>query len=411
MNLQQEDSMTSQTIKFVNVVRTTPAQAFIAFTNATALKEWLCDVATVLPRIGGRVFLAWNSGYYACGEFTKFEAEHTVAFSWRGRIDPAASQVQVSFQQVKEGTQINLQHTVPGEGGLWEEIVREIEDGWKGSLENLVSVLETGEDLRLTLRPMLGITITDFNAEIAAKEGIPVSKGIRLDGVIDGMGAKTAGLMANDVIVGMAGREVQDYADLAAALQRKRGGDVVDVEIYRGRDKMNLSMQLSRRPIPSIPTSIEGLSRALREQWKKIEAEADAFFKGVTEEQASYKPGPEEWSVKEVLAHFIQGERGSQNYICSVIDRQEQWSDEFGGNQYAYIKATVSVHPTLLSLVDEFKRSRLETIALYENLPPSFIERKGSYWRLAYNALEDPYHFHTHLDQMRAVLEAARAPA
>jgi hypothetical protein len=42
-------------------------------------------------------------------------------------------------------------------------------------------VLETGEDLRFTHRPMLGIGISDFNEEIAEKYNIPVSKGIRLD--------------------------------------------------------------------------------------------------------------------------------------------------------------------------------------------------------------------------------------
>jgi len=403
--------MTSQTFEFVKVVKATPSMAYSAFTNATAMKEWLCDIATVLPRAGGRVFLAWNSGYYTCGEYTALEPDRKVAFSWRGRSDPSASQVRVIIDQVNEGTRITLEHSVDGEGEAWAESIREIEDGWKGSLENLVSVLETGEDLRLTLRPMLGITITDFNAEIAAKEGIPVSNGMRLDGVIDGMGAKAAGLMPNDVIVAMAGREVRDFADLAAALQRKRAGDVVDVEIYRGSEKMTLAMQLSRRSIPAIPTSIEGLSQALRERWRKIETEADAFFKEINDEQAAYKPGPEEWSVKETLAHFIQGERGYQNYICGVVDGQEQWSDDFGGNLYAYIKATVSVYPSLTELLVEFKRSHLETIALFENLPDDFIERKGSYWRVAYNALEDPYHFHTHLDQMRAALEAARTAA
>lgn len=401
--------MASQTIKFTQTAKSTPAMAYHAFTNATAMKEWLCDVATLLPRVGGRVYMAWNSGYYTCGEFTELETDRKISFSWRGRNDPTASHVHVSLEQVKDGTRISLEHKVEGNGEAWVEIIREIEDGWKGSLENLVSVLETGEDLRLTLRPMLGITVTDFNAEIAAKEGIPVSKGIRLDGVIEGMGAKAAGLMPNDVIVGMAGREIRDFPDLATALQRKRAGDNVEVEVYRGNKKLTLNMQLSRRPIPEIPTSIQGLAQALRERWEKIEAEADAFFAKITDEQASFKPGAEEWSVKETLAHFIQGERGYQNFICGIVDGQEQWSDEFGGNQYAYIKATSTVFPTLSSLLEEYKRANLETIALFENLPMNFIERKGSYWRLASNSLEDPYHFHSHLDQMRATLEAAAA--
>lgn len=403
--------MASQIVKFVQVVRTTPLLTYRSFTNASAMKEWLCDVATVLPRIGGRIFLAWNSGYYTCGEYTELEPEREISFSWRGRNDPSASQVKVSLAPAKEGTRLTLEHTVPAEGDAWVEIIREIEDGWKCSLENLVSVLETGEDLRLTLQPMLGIMIADFNADIAAKEGIPVSKGVRLDGVMDGMGAQAAGLQPGDVIVTVAGKEIQDYADLGTAMQRKRAGDVVDVGIYRGNERMTLPMELSRRPIPTIPTSIQDLARALKERWRGIESEVDVFFENITEEQASFKPGPEEWSVKEVLAHFIQDERGYQNHIWGIVDGQERWSDDYGSNLYAYIKATISAYPTLAELIKEYKRSSLETIALIENLPASFIERKGSYWRLAFRALEPPYHFHTHLEQMRSVLEAANTQA
>ena len=32
-----------------------PAEVFRAFSNATVLREWLCDVATVNPREGGRL--------------------------------------------------------------------------------------------------------------------------------------------------------------------------------------------------------------------------------------------------------------------------------------------------------------------------------------------------------------------
>jgi hypothetical protein len=48
-------------------------------------------------------------------------------------------------------------------------------------------------------------------------------------------------------------------------------------------------------------------------------------------------------------------------------------------------------------------------MALYSNLPPEFMDLKGSYWRLAYYTVESPYHFQSHLSQMRAAIEAARA--
>jgi hypothetical protein len=47
-------------------------------------------------------------------------------------------------------------------------------------------------------------------------------------------------------------------------------------------------------------------------------------------------------------------------------------------------------------------------VAFLAGLPEAFMDRKGSYWRLAYNMLDAPYHFNAHLDQMRSAVESAR---
>ena len=59
---------------------------------------------------------------------------------------------------------------------------------------------------------------------------------------------------------------------------------------------------------------------------------------------------------------------------------------------------------------DDLKLRELafETVAFLVRLPEDFLARKGSYWRLAYNMVDEPYHFNTHLDQMRSAIEAAR---
>jgi uncharacterized protein YndB with AHSA1/START domain len=59
--------MSSQTLSFTQLVKTSPESVYDAFTNATQLREWLCNVATVVPRPGGRIYLWWNSGYYTSG--------------------------------------------------------------------------------------------------------------------------------------------------------------------------------------------------------------------------------------------------------------------------------------------------------------------------------------------------------
>jgi len=372
------------------------------------VREWLCGVATLLARPDGRIYLAWDSGYYTSGEFTAVEPKECLEFIWHGRGEPAPSLVKVNFTEKEGGVLVTLEHSGIGTGEAWSKALVEIEKGWQAGLENLVSVLETGEDLRLVRRPMLGITLNDFNAEIAKGLGVPVTEGIRLDGVIDGMGAKEAGLQANDVLVGMAGQTASDYPSLANVLQGFNGGDQVEVVFYRGPEKKTVMMELSKRPLPDIPTSAKGLADGVRKFTDQVVSDLDEFLVGISEEEAAFKPAPDSWSIKEVIAHLIQGERFEQEYINEMVFSEERFSDGYGDNLQAYIEATVSVYPTLNDLVLEFKRNRAETIYILENLPEEFVSRKSTFWRMSYNMLQEPYHYFSHKDQMQAALDAAR---
>mgnify|MGYP001195731505 CR=1 FL=1 len=85
-------------------------------------------------------------------------------------------------------------------GHVWAKKVDGFRGNWVESLENLKSVLETGIDLRIANRPMLGIVPGDFTEEQAKAIGVPIREGLRLDGVVDGMGAQKCGLQKDDVI-------------------------------------------------------------------------------------------------------------------------------------------------------------------------------------------------------------------
>lgn len=399
--------MDVNSINFEQWVKAPRTQVYRAFTNATALREWLCDVATVDPKPGGRIYLAWNNGYYSSGEFISVDVDEEISFTWNGRDEPEPTRVQVTHIDQEEGTLIKLTHSGIGNGEQWSKAAQEFTHGWQVSLENLASVLEIGEDLRFTSRPMLGILLNDFTPEQANALGVPVTEGIRIDSVIDGMGAQSAGLQQNDVIVGMAGTEIHGFQDLSRALQSKVAGDQVEVEIFRGAKKLILTMELSRRPIPEIPGSTGALSQIMSERYANLTVEIDNFFDGVSEQQASYKPSPDDWNMKEILAHLIHGERSQQINIAELVSGYERWADDFGGNLNASVKATVTVYPTLPDILDALKFSFNETIALYNNLPPEFADQKGSFWRMAYNALEGPFHFYSHLEQMKSLLSVA----
>jgi len=284
-----------------------------------------------------------------------------------------------------------------------------MQKGWKNSLENLASVLATGEDLRFVLRPMLGIIPDEFTPEIAQQMSLPVSEGIRLSDIVEGMGAQAAGLQADDVIVSMGGIETTDFSSFDKVISAYRAGDTVEVAFYRGSEQKSVMMELSRRPLPDIPWSAKELADAVAIKYKRIESRLDEFFVGVSEEEATFKPAPDEWSLKGILAHFIQGERFWHTRIDELASGYERFADDYGGNEDVFIEATITAYPTLQDMVQEYKRNKAETLNILANLPDDFIARKGSYWRLAHDLLQDPFHFDSHMEQMQVALAAARA--
>jgi uncharacterized protein YndB with AHSA1/START domain len=400
--------MSTQTLSFKQLVETSPENAYRAFTNATDLRRWLCNVATVVPRPGGRLYMWWNSGYYTSGEFKIAESGEKAAFSWFGKGDPGASEVQVTFNAQNGGTLVTVDHSGLGFGEEWSETISEIEKGWKSALENLASVVATGEDIRFVSRPMLGIIVDEFNDQIAKKMGLPITEGIRLGSTVEGMGAKAAGLQQNDVLVSMGGRPTVDFETLDQILNAHRVGDTIEVVFYREAEKQSLMMTLSGRPIPEIPPTAQGLADAVAVLYKDIETMLDEFLTGVSEAEASFKPSPSEWSIKGNLAHFIHGERFNLQYFSELVSGYQRFADDYGGNIDVEIEATIASYPTLQDLVQEYKTIMDETLYFLAHLPEEFVANKGAYWQLAYGLLQDPYHINIHLGQMQAALEAAR---
>ncbi|MBE0409337.1 MAG: SRPBCC domain-containing protein [Anaerolineales bacterium] len=400
--------MVNQSLSFSKSIQTPIREVYRAFTNATYLREWLCDIATVAPRENGRLYLAWNSGYYVSGEYISLDPDKKVLFNWLGKNEPFATQVSVSLTAKGEKTLIELLHSGLGSGTDWEKISKEIKHGWESGLENLVSVLETGEDLRITQRPMLGIMVGEFNEEVAKEIGVPSSKGIRIDGVLDEMGAKAAGLDKDDVMVEVAGMNVEDWASLAGALEKFKAGDQVEVAFYRGGVKKSTSMTLSKRPLPEIPATQYELADLVSKENANIQDKLDRLLANLGESEASYKPDPKEWNIKENIAHLIQGERYTQMWIEQLLGNQEHFSDDWEGNQHPAVAATAAAYPSLADIREEYRRSMAETVALLNHLPDQFVAKKGRFWRISTNLLEGTSHFDSHFEQMSKLIEESR---
>ena len=402
----------TQTLKFKRTVNVPPAEVSRAFMHATALRDWLCDAAQTDPHPGGRLYLWWNTGFYANGQFTALAPGKKLAFTWHGRGEPEPSRVQVSLAVKKAGTVVTVTHSGIGANKKWAATIAEIEQGWQTGLENLQSVLETGVDLRLARRPRLGILVGDFSPEIAAQLGVPVKQGIRLEGTFEETGARSAGLQKDDVIVKLGGRKAVDFPTLTCALQGHAAGDKVKMEFYRGPEKKSVTMELSRRPLPDVPPTAADLAQIVRQSYAALAAERAKFFEGVSEAEAAHRPDANTWNLNETVAHFIACERDFQSWLADMLnDNVVGDSLEFRPNVTARLAPIVARYPTLPALLEELKRSSEETVTLIAALPPEFVARRRHlYYRIASWITEViPGHLgDEHGAQVLATIEAAR---
>jgi uncharacterized protein YndB with AHSA1/START domain len=396
------------TLKLHKYVNAPISEVYRYFTNSTALRDWICDVATADPHPGGHLYLCWPGDYYSSGEYLQLEKDKLVSFTWFGRGEPHKTRVDVTLKKQKGGTLINLSHREIGKGQKWAEIAKVYEIQWRSAFENLASVLENGADLRITRRPMVGIIIADYNAEIAAKLGVPVDYGTRLSEVIDGMGAQKVGIQKDDVIVSVDGHELFTGTTLTSVMSSKHAGDVVDLVFYRGSVKNNAKMTLSGRPLPPIPSSINELSNQAQKMYLQFEAEIETELNGASEAECISKPRPGEWSAEEVLAHLIHSELDWQSFVGEIIGGNERSNDDYPGNLQARIDATLSVYPTKVELLKEFKIHNAETLSLYSHLPEEILMHKGRFWKFVYQINQNPYHLQLHLEQIRSAIQTAK---
>ncbi len=113
-------------------------------------------------------------------------------------------------------------------------------------------------------RPWLGVSTLPLQPGIARAFKLPVQEGIIVGDVYRGSGAAAAGLrpatvresiygislqQLGDVILSVGGRNVASIDDLQNALQDKKPGETVDVEVLRQGSRVTLPVRLSERPV------------------------------------------------------------------------------------------------------------------------------------------------------------------
>ncbi len=395
-------------LSYTEHVAAPPAHVYRAFATAQGLQEWMADVVEAEAREGGRFYAWWNAGYYAVGMYQAAEKDRAVQFTWQGRGDPGPTVVHVELEPRDGGTQLTLRHGGLGEGEGWDRAEENYNREWPNSFTNLKSVLETGVDRRLYDRPMLGFFIGGLVDEPMQKRlGLAVDYGMHVSGTVEGMGAERSGLKANDVIAEIAGAEIRTFPDVGAVLSRFKGGDTVQTVVYRGAERMEIEVELSKRPVPEFPDTAEALAKAGRAAYKKVMKDLRRLLKGATEGEAGQRPSEGEWSAREVMAHLLISERWTATAWDVLPEGGKSPSYPGSRRTTEAIAATYSTK----QLYKELKRSIAHNLHMIETLPESYVANKAA-WFLMASGFEDGIrnHFAEHVAQVRTALEAVRTP-
>lgn len=394
--------MTKKTITLTVSINATLAYAYYAFTNKSGWMEWFAHKAYGYSKKTGMLRVDHEPEGDFAFHFTAEKPEERIIFDFIDLGTMETSEVEVNFEEDNGLVSVSLEHRE-----VDEKSYTRIKSIWEKGLENLVSVLEEGKDLRLWNRPFLGVLVEGWiTPETASERGFPVEYGMLLSNTISGGGAEKAGLIKGDIITKTAGHELHSFNEFLDFTATVKAGDEVEIEYFRDGKKEQLDLTMMSYPVADPPANAHELADQIANFQEKAVTKIVHAFEESNDAQADYRPAVGEWSAKETLAHLAAYEIDSQIWITTLIGGCEEYPCQ--ASHPVRIKALVSLYPTVKQLIEEWNRRQQQTVAILQELPAEFVNRKGSYRRMAGGLnLDFTRHYKEHVAQIVNTLEKA----
>jgi hypothetical protein len=214
------------------------------------------------------------------------------------------------------------------------------------------------------------------------------------------------------VLVSFNGVPLVAPTSFEAALRGLKAGDRPVVEYYRGPQKHSTPLTLGVFPIPELPADAAGLAEKVRALNAEVLAAMRAHLEGLNKTEAAARPVEGEWSVREMVAHFVLSERDYQSWVADMLNDTpvENWL-QMRPNVQPRIAAVTDRLPDLAALLEELRLAQEETAGMIASFPDNFArDRKHLYRRAAQWALEviPGHYFDEHKEQFQAAIEAAK---
>ncbi len=116
-------------------------------------------------------------------------------------------------------------------------------------MNNLVEqIIEFGE----VKRGVLGITGSNFDAEMAKSFGVDVAQGAFVAEVVPDSSADKGGLKIGDIITHVDGNKIKSFDELKSKVASKGAGKDIELSVLREGDKVNLSVTLGSADKPAV---------------------------------------------------------------------------------------------------------------------------------------------------------------
>ncbi|KAA0284656.1 MAG: DinB family protein [Chloroflexi bacterium] len=147
------------------------------------------------------------------------------------------------------------------------------------------------------------------------------------------------------------------------------------------------------------------VSTSLSNQLDEIRSTLGAL----SDSQARFKPGPAEWSIKEVVSHLIDVERVF-SYRFLRVSRKDK-TPLPGFEQDDFVRESMADELPFASLLDEFESVRHATIRMVQNTKDSAFAEVGSASGAPISARALAYMIVGHVDHHMASLREKYLPA
>ncbi|MBS0348080.1 MAG: Do family serine endopeptidase [Proteobacteria bacterium] len=97
-------------------------------------------------------------------------------------------------------------------------------------------------------RGWIGVEVQAITSDLADSFGMPSSDGTLISGVMRGSPADRAGVKPGDVLLAVEGRKVNDPQAMLEAIAALSPGRKAGFELRRGKDRLDLKVEIGRRP-------------------------------------------------------------------------------------------------------------------------------------------------------------------